>query len=122
MPRLATIVALLVMGAVGLPPFALSSTVTAILLHAAVTGIAGLAVILFCWFLASWYLFRMMQRLLFGRHRTGVSFRDLQTGELAFFALLLLVLTFVGIQGSSLELQQFEKVRTIAGEILSWQK
>ncbi|HEX7230483.1 MAG TPA: proton-conducting transporter membrane subunit [Candidatus Binatia bacterium] len=122
MPRLATIVALLVMGAVGLPPFALSSAVIAILLHAAVASIIGLIVILFCWFLASWYLFRMMQRALFGPHRVGVAYRDLRGVELAFFTALLLVLAFVGIRGSQLEPQQFEKVRTIAGGILSWQK
>ena len=122
MPRLATIVALLVMGAVGLPPFAVSSTVVAILLHAAVADMIGLAVILFCWFLASWYLFRMMQRLLFGRHQAGPSYRDLHAVELACFAVLLLILAFVGIGGSWLESQQFEKVRTIAGEMSSWQK
>jgi NADH:ubiquinone oxidoreductase subunit 4 (subunit M) len=122
MPRLATIVALLVMGAVGLPPFALSSTVVAILLHAAVASITGLAVILFCWFLASWYLFRMMQRVLFGHHRATVSYRDLHAVEFACFAALLLVLAFAGIRGSWLEPPQFEKVRTIAGGMLSWQK
>jgi NADH-quinone oxidoreductase subunit L len=122
MPRLATIVALLVMGAVGLPPFALSSTVIVIVFHAAVTSITGLAVILFCWFLASWYLFRMMQRVLFGRHRAGLGYRDLHAVELACFAALLLVLAFVGIRGSWLEPPQFEKVRTIADEMFSWQK
>ena len=82
MPRFATVFSLLVMAAVGLPPFGLFSAYVAMLLRASATISWGLMVILFTWFLASWYLFRMMQRLLFGPHRSDVRYKDLRTGEL----------------------------------------
>ncbi|HET8966178.1 MAG TPA: proton-conducting transporter membrane subunit, partial [Candidatus Acidoferrum sp.] len=95
MPRFATIMALLIMTAVGLPPFGLFAGQISLLLQPA--GISwGLAAILFTWFLASWYLFRMMQRLLFGPHRNDVHTDDLRGSEFAMFALLLLILAGLG--------------------------
>jgi NADH:ubiquinone oxidoreductase subunit 4 (subunit M) len=93
------------------------------LLHAVVANLAVLVVFVLSWFLASWYLFRMMQRLLFGRHRAEVSYEDLRAGELACFALLLLLLAIAGtIQPASFEPGRFEKVQTIAMGMMRWQK
>ena len=72
MPRFATVLSLLVMAAIGLPPFGLFSGYMAMLLQSSIVISWGLMVILFTWFLASWYLFRMMQRLLFGSHRPDI--------------------------------------------------
>ncbi|HXF75802.1 MAG TPA: proton-conducting transporter membrane subunit [Methylomirabilota bacterium] len=95
MPRLATVAALLAMAALGLPPFGLFAGQVAILLQPA--GITwGLTVVLFTWFLASWYLFRMMQQLFVGPYRSGFRPEDLGRSELAMFALLVLMLAGLG--------------------------
>ena len=96
MPRFAALFSLLVMAAVGLPPFALFSAHMQMLLLPLGTISWGLAVILLTWFLASWYLFRMMQRLLFGRHRDDMHYTDLRAGEFTWFAILLVILAVLG--------------------------
>ena len=96
MPRFATMVSLLIMAAVGLPPFGLFSAYIAMLLQPAEAISWGLSALLIAWFLASWYLFRMMQRLLFGPHRPDLRYEDLRTGELAGFAFLLVILALLG--------------------------
>jgi NADH-quinone oxidoreductase subunit L len=95
MPRFAAIVSLLIMAAVGLPPFGLFSSYLAMLLQPVAGTSSHLMVILAAWFLASWYLFRMMQRLLFGPHRADIRYEDLRTGELAGFAVLLMFLVLL---------------------------
>ena len=123
MPRLATIIALLVMAFIGFPPFAVFSAFASILLHGAAANFAALIVLVICWFAAAWCLFRMMQRLLFGPHRSEIKYEDLRTGELAGFALLLLLLMLAGtIQPDWLEPQRLEKLQTIAMEMVPWRK
>lgn len=95
MPRLAAVVALLAMAAVGLPPFGLFAGQIAMLLRPAGSP-WGFTVISFAWFLTSWYLFRMMQRILFGPRRADLRADDLHGGEFAMFALLLLILAGLG--------------------------
>ena len=96
MPRFAAVVSLLVMAGVGLPPFGLFHGYAAMLLRPAVSSSAGLIVIVFCWFLTSWYLFRMMQQLLFGAHRPGIFYQDLRPRELAYFVILIVVIALLG--------------------------
>jgi NADH-quinone oxidoreductase subunit L len=96
MPRCATVLSLLMMAAIGLPPFGLFSAYMALLLQPSIVISSGLLVILLTWFLASWYLFRMMQRLLFGSPRRDILYQDLRTGEVTGFALLLLILIALG--------------------------
>jgi NADH:ubiquinone oxidoreductase subunit 4 (subunit M) len=96
MPRFATVLSLLVMVAAGLFPFGLFSAYMAMWLQAPITLSWELMVLLFTWFLASWYLFRMMQRLLFGPHRPDIPYEDLRRNEVAGFALLLLILVALG--------------------------
>jgi NADH:ubiquinone oxidoreductase subunit 5 (subunit L)/multisubunit Na+/H+ antiporter MnhA subunit len=96
MPRFATVLLLLMMAAIGLPPFGLFSAYMALLLQPSIAISWGLLVILLTWFLASWYLFRMMQRLLFGPDRADIRYEDLRTGEVACFGLLLVVLAVLG--------------------------
>jgi NADH-quinone oxidoreductase subunit M len=86
MPRFAAVFTLLVMGfghveMLPQPALALSP---------------GLAVIVLTWFLASWYVFRMMQRLLFGPHREDLRYEDLRAHELGYFVALLAVLAILG--------------------------
>jgi NADH-quinone oxidoreductase subunit M len=123
MPRLATIIALLVMAFIGFPPFAVFSAFASILLHGAAANFGALIVLVVCWFAAAWCLFRMMQRLLFGPHRNEIKYEDLRTGELAGFALLLLLLMLAGtIQPDWLEPQRLERLQTIAMEMVPWRK
>jgi NADH-quinone oxidoreductase subunit M len=97
MPLFATLLALLVMAAVGLPPFGLFSGYVGMLLYRG-SGISwDLSVVLLTWFAASFYLFRMMQQLLFGPHRTDIPYEDLRRGEAVSLVLVLLVLVAVGL-------------------------
>lgn len=96
MPRFAAVFSLLIMAAVGLPPFGLFFGQWQTLLSASHQISWSLAITTVCWFLASWYFFRMMQRLLFGTHRTGVRYEDLRPSELAYFAVLLVLLLALG--------------------------
>lgn len=97
MPRFATIMALLIMAAVGLPPFGLFFAFVTLLLQSDGTSSPpGWIAILIAWFAASWYLFRMMQRLLFGPHRSDFRYRDLHGAEVAGLACLIAILVLLG--------------------------
>ena len=94
MPRFAAVFALLVMAAVGLPPFSLFFAQLGFLLERTALS-PGLAVVLLTGFLSSWYLFRMMQRLFFGLHRTDWLYQDLRPAELAYFSAVIIVLALL---------------------------
>jgi NADH-quinone oxidoreductase subunit L len=101
MPRFATLTALLVMAAVGLPPFGLFFGYVALLLEpvrrVSIGGSVGLAIVALAWFMASWYLFKLMQRLLFGPHRADLRYDDLSRAEAAPLVLVLALLLAVGM-------------------------
>jgi NADH-quinone oxidoreductase subunit L len=101
MPRFAALLGLLVMAAAGLPPFGLFSGFVEMLLNPSVTRSIdmpwALPVILLAWFAASWYLFRMMQQLLFGPHRTDIFYEDLRASEVVPFVVVLAVLLVLGL-------------------------
>ncbi len=92
MPRFALCVTLLVMAAAGLPPFGLFFGYLGILLSGP-TGISiGLAAMVATWFAASWYLFRLMQQLLFGPYRSDLHYEDLRPLEIAAFVIVIVLL------------------------------
>ncbi len=94
MPRFALSMGLLVMAAVGLPPFGLFFGYLGILLSPS-TGMSfgfGLLAIIVAWFAASWYLYKLMQRLLFGTHRQDLRYEDLRPAEIAILAVFILLL------------------------------
>jgi NADH-quinone oxidoreductase subunit L len=101
MPRFAVLVGLLVMAAIGLPPFGLFFGHMALLFESAPRApfgsSLGLAIVALAWFMASWYLFRFMQRLLFGPHREDLRYRDLSRAEAAPLILVLALLLAVGM-------------------------
>jgi NADH:ubiquinone oxidoreductase subunit 5 (subunit L)/multisubunit Na+/H+ antiporter MnhA subunit len=97
MPRFAAVFAVLVMAFVGLPPFGLFFSHIQMLLQPEMAILPGLVVIVLTWLLASWYLFRMMQRLLFGPHRVDLRYHDLRTRELGYFIALLVLLAALGV-------------------------
>jgi NADH-quinone oxidoreductase subunit M len=123
MPRFGTVVLLLVMAAVGLPPFGLFSAYMAMLLGPAVAMSWGLVIILTTWFLASWYLFRMMQRLLFGPYRADIRYEDLRASEVVSFAVLLVILAVLGTAPPQwLESDLFVNGHRAAVEMILWHK
>src|SRR5438445_395758 len=97
LPPFPIFLSLLVMADVGLPPFGLFSGYMAILLHPSIVISWDLMVILLTWLAASWYLFRLMQRLLFGPHRSDIRYEDLRPTEVAPLLIVLLILLALGI-------------------------
>ena len=96
MPKFGICLALLVMGAVGLPPFGLVFSFIGLILGSS-TVTAGTYVVLLTWFGASWYLFKLMQRLLFGPHREDIRYDDLKFKEIVAFAAVLLLLIALSV-------------------------
>jgi NADH-quinone oxidoreductase subunit M len=97
MPRFATLFALLIMAAVGLYPFGIFSSYLGILTDSTVEISTGLWLVLITWFLISWYLVRMMQRLLFGSHPAELASSDLRPAEALALVAVLAIVTFVGL-------------------------
>ncbi|HSF57645.1 MAG TPA: proton-conducting transporter membrane subunit [Candidatus Binatia bacterium] len=97
MPRFALLLTLLTMAAIGLPPFSFFSGYVGILLSPPVPTSSELMIVLFTWFAASFSLFRLMQRILFGAHRTDIPYEDLGRGESVALVIVLLVLVVIGL-------------------------
>ena len=97
MPRFAIVMTLLTMAAIGLPPFGFFSGSVGILLRPPVALSWELIIIVFTHFAASFYLFRLMQRILFGPHRTDIPYEDLSRGEGVALSIVLLMLVVIGL-------------------------
>ncbi|MEW6324023.1 MAG: proton-conducting transporter membrane subunit [Nitrospirota bacterium] len=98
MPRFALLFSLLIMAAAGLPPFGLFFGFAGLLFHPANTDAPiGLALALLAWFGASWYLFTLLRRLLFGPPREDLIYDDVRGAEIAVLALVLAALIGVGV-------------------------
>jgi NADH-quinone oxidoreductase subunit M len=102
MPRFAALFALLALGALGLPPFGVYAGFLGMLLMPAFPLSGGLAVIVLAWLAASWYFLDLMQRLLFGRHRTDLRYQDLGRAETVSLALIVAILVVLGVAPSRL--------------------
>jgi NADH:ubiquinone oxidoreductase subunit 5 (subunit L)/multisubunit Na+/H+ antiporter MnhA subunit len=96
MPRFALCMALLVMAAAGLPPFAVFFGYLAMLFSPSITMSAGLVAVIAAWFAASWYMFGLMRRLLFGPHRTDLRYEDLGPAEIGAFVVVIALLILLG--------------------------
>jgi NADH-quinone oxidoreductase subunit M len=97
MPRFSILLSLLVMAAMGLPPFGLFSGFIEMLLNRSIPMSWDLTVILLAWLAASWFFFNLMRRLLFGTHRTDILYTDLRRGEAASLVIVLLILLAIGL-------------------------
>ena len=101
MPKFALCLALLVMVALGLPPFGLFFGYLGLLLSvvevdsSAMTG--GMVIVLLTWFSLSWCLFKLMQRVLFGPHRADLRYDDLRPAEITAIAIILLLLVSLSV-------------------------
>ena len=97
MPRFAVLMTLLTMAAIGLPPFGFFSGSVGILLRPSVAISWELIIIVFTRFAASFYLFRLMQRILFGPHSADIPYEDLNRGESVALSIVLLMLVAIGL-------------------------
>lgn len=96
MPRFSLCVSLLIMAAAGLPPFSLFFGYLGMLLNPSTAMSLGHVAIIAAWFAASWYLFKLMQRLLFGPSRADLKYEDLRPAEVALFVVVLALLVAPG--------------------------
>jgi NADH-quinone oxidoreductase subunit L len=120
MPRLSLCIALLVMAAVGLPPYGLFFGYLGILMGPSTTMSLSLVIVFGTWFVASWYLFQLMRRLLFGPHRTDFRYDDLRPAELAAFVVVIAPLVFLGgVPHEWLEVGLNEVARIAGGTLWS---
>jgi NADH-quinone oxidoreductase subunit M len=101
MPRFAVALSLVVLAALGLPPFAVFSGFLGMVLAPALQNVGafstGLIVILLAWLAASRYFFGLAQTLLFGRQRPESGHQDLRAPELASLAIMLVLLAALGV-------------------------
>jgi len=120
MPRLSLCIAILVMAAVGLPPYGLFFGFLGILMGPSTTISFSLVIVFCTWFVASWYLFQLMRRLLFGPHRTDFRYDDLRPAELAAFVIVIVPLVFLGgVPHEWLEVGLSEVARIVGGTLWS---
>jgi NADH-quinone oxidoreductase subunit M len=68
----------------------------AMLLNPSTTMSAGLVAVIAAWFAASWYMFGLMRRLLFGPHRTDLRYEDLGPAEIGAFVVVIALLILLG--------------------------
>jgi NADH-quinone oxidoreductase subunit M len=97
MPRFAVLFALLILAALGLPPFGVFAGFMGLLLTPGLPLSGALAVVMLVWLSASWYLLDLLQRLLFGRHRPELRYEDLGRAEFASLLALVLLLCAMGL-------------------------
>jgi NADH-quinone oxidoreductase subunit M len=97
MPRFSTLLCLLALAALGFPPFGVYAGLLGMLFDPAFRVSGGLAVVLFAWLAASWYLLWLMQQLVFKRRPSTLSYEDLHRPEFASLLILLALLTMLGV-------------------------
>jgi NADH-quinone oxidoreductase subunit M len=97
MPRFASLFSLLALAALGFPPFGVFSGFMGMVLHPDVRLPGSFAVVALVWLAASWYFLDLMQRLLFGRPRPDLQYKDVRETELASLALVLVLLAILGV-------------------------
>jgi NADH-quinone oxidoreductase subunit M len=102
MPRFSTLLVLLALAALGMPPFGVFSGFMGMLLNPAFTPSGSFAVIMMAWFCASWYFMDWVQELVFGKQRSDIRHEDLRRTELASLFMLLLLLLVLGTAPSRL--------------------
>jgi NADH-quinone oxidoreductase subunit M len=97
MPRFAVALSLLALAAIGLPPFGVYAGMLGMLLAPSFTWSSALPIVLLGWLAAAWYLFALVQSLLFGAHRPEYRHEDLRGPEWASLALFVVFLLALGV-------------------------
>lgn len=96
MPRFSTLMTLLALAALGMPPFGVFAGFFGMLLNPAFAPSGPFAVIMLVWLSSSWYVIEPVQQLVFGRQRPDLRYEDLRPTEFASLVLLLLLLLVLG--------------------------
>lgn len=121
MPRFALAVSLLALAACGLPPFGLYAGFIGMVLAPSFTWSSGSLVMLVAWLSASWYLFDLVQGMLFGRQRQERRHEDLRGFEWVSLAIVLALLTALGLVPSQLfDTASNHTQRTVVMEFTAW--
>jgi len=69
----------------------------AMLLDSSINLSWSLILVLLAWLASAWYLFRLMQKLLFGPHRSDLPYEDLRLVEATPLLIILIILLAIGI-------------------------
>ena len=92
MPYFSVFFALLVMAAVGLPPFSFFFSYLGILINHS-NGISfELVSIILIWFMSCWYFFKVMQSILFGAFKDNIYYKDFSFAEILILITVLIML------------------------------
>lgn len=102
MPRFSTLLSLLALAALGMPPFGVFSGFMGMLLSPSFAPSASFVIIMLVWLSSSWYLVDVVQQLVFGRQRSDLRYEDLRPTEFASLLTLLLLLLALGAAPSRL--------------------
>ncbi|HMU31253.1 MAG TPA: hypothetical protein PK999_08710 [Nitrospira sp.] len=100
MPRFSTLLALLGLAALGMPPFGVFSGFLGMLLTPAFAPSGPFAIIMLVWLTASWYYTDLIQQVVFGRPRLDIRHEDLRQTEWISLMLVLLLLLILGMAPS----------------------
>ncbi|MBX3340949.1 MAG: hypothetical protein KF711_05115 [Nitrospira sp.] len=100
MPRFSTLLALLGLAALGMPPFGVFSGFLGMLLTPAFAPSWPFAIIMLVWLTASWYYTDLIQQVVFGRPRLDIRHEDLRQTEWISLMLVLLLLLILGVAPS----------------------
>jgi NADH-quinone oxidoreductase subunit M len=96
MPRFSTLLALLGLAALGMPPFGVFSGFLGMFLTPAFAPSGPFAIIMLVWLTASWYYTDLIQQVVCGRTRLDVRHEDLRQTEFLSLLLVLLLLLILG--------------------------
>ncbi|MDP9132139.1 MAG: hypothetical protein M3M98_03260 [Nitrospirota bacterium] len=102
MPRFSTLLTLLALAALGMPPFGVFSGFVGMLLNPAFTPSWTFAIIMVVWLSASWYFLDVVQQIVFGKPRPDRRHEDLRRTEFASLLMILLLLLTLGTAPSRL--------------------
>ena len=96
MPHFSTLLALLALAALGMPPFGVFSGFMGMLFNPAFVPSGAFAIIMVVWLSASWYFIELVQQLIFGPQRPNIRYEDLRGTEFASLLMLVLLLLALG--------------------------
>lgn len=102
MPRFSTLLALLALAALGMPPFGVFAGWVGMLLSPDFAPSGPFFLIMVVWLSASWYFLEVVQWLVFGRQRSDLRYEDLNRTEFASLLMVLVLLLALGTAPSRL--------------------
>ncbi len=102
MPRFSTLLALLTLAALGMPPFGVFAGWVGMLLSPDFSPSGPFFLIMVVWLSASWYFLELVQWLVFGRQRSDLRYEDLNRTEFASLFMMMVLLLALGTAPSRL--------------------